>query len=277
MEDVIVRSRYPRHSVPNRRRRRYAREDRSLAETIIMQAAIAALILLAIVGIRSINTPVTNFLTDKLQDVLSENVDLKSVYNGINSTIDKVLEGRPIMDEKNMFDEEAVPVGSGFDQFSAAEISNDTYKEGSIDGSNLPVQTKSTDMLEFIAPLEGTLTSPFGERIDPNSLTKKVHKGIDIEAEKGGSIKAVLPGEVIEVGSVPSYGNYIKMKHNNGLTTVYAHCSQLIAKKGQKVEQGEFIAKVGDTGVAVGTHLHFEIWKDGKPLNPLDFIDIPSN
>jgi len=273
MEEVIVRSKYPRHSVPNRRRRRYAREDRTLAETILIQATIAALILLVVVGVRSINTPVTNFLTDKLKAALSENVDLKRVYNDINSTIDKVLEVRI----KNMLDEEAVPVSSGFNKSSAAEINNDTYEKGSIDGSKPSVQDKSADNLEFIAPIEGTITSPFGERIDPNSLAKKVHKGIDIEAEKGASIKAVLPGEVIEADSVPTYGNYIKIKHNNGLTTVYAHCSQLIAQKGDKVEQGEIIAKVGDTGVAVGTHLHFEIWKDGKPLNPLDFIDIPSN
>jgi murein DD-endopeptidase MepM/ murein hydrolase activator NlpD len=277
MDDIIVRSRYPRRSVPNRRRRRYAGEERTLAETIAMQAVIAVLILLAAVGVKSVDTPVTNFLTGKLKAVLSENVDMKTVYNDINSTIDMILEGRLMMREKNMFNEEAVPVGAGFNQSGAVELSSkaDGAKEV-IDGNNHTAEEKPIDKLKLIAPLEGILSSPFGERIDPNSQVKKMHKGIDIEAEKGASIKAALPGAVIESGSVPSYGNYIKIKHNNGMTTVYAHCSQLIAQKGQMVEQGEIIARVGDTGVAVGSHLHFEIWKDGEPLNPIDFIDVLS-
>jgi len=119
------------------------------------------------------------------------------------------------------------------------------------------------------------LGSAFGNRVDPIQKIVKFHYGIDIEAEKGTQIKAALAGEVLVSDTDPTYGKYIKIKHNDGITTVYAHCSSLLVKKGQKVKQGSVIAKVGDTGAAVGPHLHFEVWKDGKPLNPLNFIKVP--
>ena len=59
------------------------------------------------------------------------------------------------------------------------------------------------------------------------------------------------------------------------MSTIYAHCSKIIAEEGQDVKQGEVIAEVGNTGLSVGSHLHFEIWKDGEPVNPLNYIDIP--
>jgi murein DD-endopeptidase MepM/ murein hydrolase activator NlpD len=70
-------------------------------------------------------------------------------------------------------------------------------------------------------------------------------------------------------------GKYIKLKHPGNFVTVYAHCSQLMIKKGQRVKKGDIIAKVGSTGWAIGPHLHFEIWKDSKPYNPLSFIEVP--
>jgi murein DD-endopeptidase MepM/ murein hydrolase activator NlpD len=124
----------------------------------------------------------------------------------------------------------------------------------------------------MLTPVSGILSSHFGERIDPFSGSPKFHEGVDIEAVKGAGIKAVLDGTVEEAGSSPSYGNYIKLSHAGGLETIYAHCSSLNVKKGLMVKQGEVIAKVGDSGASVGVHLHFEVLKDGKPVDPLDYI-----
>ena len=85
-----------------------------------------------------------------------------------------------------------------------------------------------------------------------------------------------MPGEVTESGESVSYGNYTRIKHDNGYETLYAHCSEILVKKGQEVMQGSTIAKVGNTGASVGVHLHFELWKNGKPINPLDYMDVPS-
>lgn len=126
---------------------------------------------------------------------------------------------------------------------------------------------------KFILPVNGMVSSPYGLRPDPFSGEEKMHKGIDIEAAKGTSIKAVLSGEVTETGNGRSFGKYIKIKKDN-ITVVYAHCSQLLAKKGQKIKQGSVVAKVGNTGYSLGAHLHIEIWIDSKPVDPEEFLKI---
>jgi murein DD-endopeptidase MepM/ murein hydrolase activator NlpD len=127
----------------------------------------------------------------------------------------------------------------------------------------------------IISPVEGILSSPYGERVDPFTKEIKFHKGIDIEATKGSPIKAAADGEVVEAAVLRTYGKYVKIKHSSGVETVYAHCSEYLVKKGQKVNQGDTIAKVGDTGLSTGVHIHFELWKDGNSLNPQDFLDVP--
>ena len=130
--------------------------------------------------------------------------------------------------------------------------------------------------VKLLVPVAGFLGSPYGERMHPLEKVMKFHRGIDIEANNGDSIKAALAGEVIESGTEKTFGNYLKLKHSDGLETVYAHCSVLLSKKGQKVKQGEVIARVGSTGAAVGSHLHFEVWKDGKTVDPLAYIKVPT-
>lgn len=285
MDDIIVRSRYPRHSIHGRRRKRSAREDKTIIETILWQAAVSALVLLAVVAIKSLNTPVTNYITGKLQSVLFTNIELKNLYEKIDSILDRVRSTRSVSKEKSDIGGKAVPVSAGFNEAEFdgnAAASDEGYSlEGEDKAQEVEHDGDTVRMIarkhSFVLPVDGVLSSPFGTRIDPVTKEEKFHKGIDIEADSGVLIKASLDGEVIESGSVPTYGKYIKIRHDDGITTVYAHCSQLIAQKGQKVKQGEVIARVGDTGVAVGSHLHFEIWKDGKPLNPISFIKVPSD
>ncbi len=99
------------------------------------------------------------------------------------------------------------------------------------------------------------------------------HKGMDIVAPKGTAIYAGYKGEVIFSGRDSSgYGNYIIIDHKNGYKTLYAHCSELYAKVGDIVATGEHIAAVGTTGYSTGNHLHFEVRKNGYPVNPARFI-----
>ena len=128
----------------------------------------------------------------------------------------------------------------------------------------------------MIAPVDGTLSSVYGEKTETIAGTGKVHNGIDIKVEKGSNIKAALDGKVTEVGSLPAYGSYIRIKHEGGLQTVYANCSNLIVQKGDIVKQGDTIAKIGNAGASVGIHLHFEVWKDGNTADPLEYISVPA-
>ncbi len=130
------------------------------------------------------------------------------------------------------------------------------------------------DKYSFVIPIKGQIDSPFGVRTDPLSGNTVFHSGIDIKANMGTSIKAALDGEVTEVGSSPEYDNYVKVKHDDGLYTVYAHCSILVAKQGQKVKQGDVIAKVGDTEGLPGAYLHFEVWKGDKAADPEKLLNL---
>lgn len=121
--------------------------------------------------------------------------------------------------------------------------------------------------INFITPTNGTITSRFGVRSRDN------HKGIDIGAPKGTPIKAAASGTVVHSGNKnDGYGNYIILSHGNGVQTYYAHCSQLLVSKGQSVEQGQVIAKVGSTGISTGNHLHFEVRINGVAQNPQNYV-----
>lgn len=119
-------------------------------------------------------------------------------------------------------------------------------------------------------PVSGTVTSRFGWRENPLSAGEEdFHTGLDIAAEEGTVISAALPGTVGDVGFSQSYGNYILIEHANGLQTFYCHCSEIIACVGERIRQGERLARVGSTGYATGPHLHFEIRSDSGVSDPL--------
>ena len=116
-------------------------------------------------------------------------------------------------------------------------------------------------------PLNGIISSEYGERESTNEIITKEHHGIDIAAEEGSLISSAMEGEVIIARYSSSYGNFIEIQ-NNDVITVYAHCSSLLVTEGQYVGQDEIIATVGSTGAATGPHLHFEIGVEDRRINP---------
>jgi len=118
----------------------------------------------------------------------------------------------------------------------------------------------------FSAPVIGHIRSPFGRR------GGRMHTGIDIVARKGVVIKAVRGGVVKKAGYYGGYGYMISIRHDNGYVTRYAHCSALKVKVGSLVREGESIGLVGSTGRSTGDHLHFEVMRDGKFLNPQNYL-----
>lgn len=350
MDDIIVRSRYPRYNLPNRRRRKSIKGTGNLLETIARQMAISVIILLVVGIVKSVDTPVTNYISDKIKGILVQNIDIKNVYENVNGFINKLTNKNPENPEVDYTGEEAVPASASMDSpvdadDSSGNTSSDnqpqTLEESQTQQSKDNVQDQPENLSQaqsqtqpvqddgkqqsqadkqlqtngksgttsktgattargevqesskgqnqdstndiinfikkkytFITPVNGAQSSPFGWRTDPYTNNEKYHYGIDIEANKGVPIKAALGGQVIQAATDPSYGNYIRIQHGDGIITAYAHCSVLSVKTGQKVKQGDVIGKVGDTGAAIGPHLHFEVWKDGKALNPLNFIKL---
>jgi len=125
--------------------------------------------------------------------------------------------------------------------------------------------------VRFDAPVSGyQVNSNFGMRRHPVSGQLKAHKGVDIAAPQGVDVAAAAEGEVVRAGyQAAGFGNFIEVRHPNGLTTVYAHLSRVDVATGQQVAKGQEIGEVGSTGLSTGPHLHFEVRRNGVQMNPM--------
>ena len=129
--------------------------------------------------------------------------------------------------------------------------------------------------LNFRYPLPaeaGELTSGFGQRIHPVTQQQQHHRGLDLKAPRGTSILASAAGTVKEAKYDGGYGNCVILDHGNGVLTRYAHMSEILVETGSKVAAGALIGRVGSTGRSAKPHLHFEILKDGKPIDPDTYL-----
>ena len=116
------------------------------------------------------------------------------------------------------------------------------------------------------------ISSSYGWRIHPITGQRRFHDGLDIAANHGNPVYAYTDGRVVEAGWNGGYGNCILIDHGNGLKTRYAHLSRIDVRVGQKVKVGQRIGAVGSTGNSTGPHLHFEVIKNGKTQNPLNYL-----
>jgi len=134
------------------------------------------------------------------------------------------------------------------------------------DKYNLFEKAESKVSTVLFAPVKGSVTEKFS--------TKDKHFAIDIALAKNTPIKAILNGTIIFADWTPSTGNVIILRHNNGFISVYKHAASLTKSQGDVVRTGEVIALAGSTGQeSTGIHLHFELWKDGYPIDPTQFIE----
>ncbi len=121
-------------------------------------------------------------------------------------------------------------------------------------------------------PARGPITSGYGERENPVHGGPDFHSGVDISVEPGTPVKATADGVVSFAGWSGGSGNLVAIEHGFGYTTFYAHNSRVIVSVGQHVKRGEIIAYSGSTGSSTGPHSHYEIWKEGKHVNPMPYL-----
>lgn len=124
----------------------------------------------------------------------------------------------------------------------------------------------------LVRPVPGAITSAFGMRVHPILGYSRMHTGVDMRAGYGQEIKAGGTGRVILAGAYGGYGNTVILDHGGGMTTLYAHQSQLSVGYGDQVDAGQIIGYVGTSGLSTGAHLHFEVRILGSPVNPADYI-----
>lgn len=121
-------------------------------------------------------------------------------------------------------------------------------------------------------PTSGPITSPFGWRTHPIFGTQRFHSGIDIGADYGDSVVATDGGVVIYADWMGGYGKAVIVDHGGGISTLYAHNSELVVSEGQRVYKGQMISRVGSTGYSTGPHLHYEVRQGGSPVNPMNYL-----
>ena len=144
-------------------------------------------------------------------------------------------------------------------------------------GQQMETTWEGTGIFEWPLPGDFSITSPFGYRTDPITGEASFHDGVDIAAPEGTAILAAADGVVVTANRTDSwggsYGYYVKIRHDETYETLYAHCSEVLVKAGQEVEQGDVIALVGSTGNSTGNHLHFEVREGGSKVDPMGFFE----
>ncbi len=166
----------------------------------------------------------------------------------------------------------------------------DTSDSGSIDVEELKKQIRVTmesvgEIKDYLSqqrdvylatpkgwPVDGHITSPFGERIHPQTGKAEYHTGVDIAAEPGRPVRATADGIVSFAGWSGGNGNLVVLEHGNGYSTFYAHNRLVAVKVGQKIRRGEVISYIGSTGNSTGPHCHYEVWHDGKAVDPDTYL-----
>jgi murein DD-endopeptidase MepM/ murein hydrolase activator NlpD len=167
----------------------------------------------------------------------------------------------------------------------------DTSDTGSIDMEQLKQQIKITmstvgEIKDYMSqqhdlyvstpkgwPVDGRITSSFGRREHPRSGEAQFHSGVDIAADPGRPVRATADGIVSFSDWSGGSGNLVALEHGFGFSTYYAHNKMLNVKVGQKVKRGDIIGYIGSTGNSTGPHVHYEVWREGKPMNPLNYLE----
>ncbi len=144
-------------------------------------------------------------------------------------------------------------------------------KYGEVEDALVGLKTR-LDHTPSIWPAKGWTSRGFGMKYDPFTGMKQMHRGIDIANRVGTPIMASADGRVTMVGKNGGMGKTVVIDHGYGFVTRYAHLSEYKVKRGQRVKRGDLIALMGSTGYSTGPHLHYEVLRNGKSLNPADFI-----
>ncbi len=211
--------------------------------------------------------------------------ELQAQATRLNALGDRLTQVGSLQDGEFDFNE---PVGVGGGDEPAQDMSVDElktemdrlHKQMSGSGQQLGVieallfdhQLEQNAVPSRMPIRDSYITSSFGRRVDPFGRGVGEHKGIDFHARVGDPVLAVADGVVSYSGVRGGYGNVVEVDHGNGYVTRYAHNSRLTVKVGDLVRAGQQLAKAGSSGRSTGAHVHFEVWQDGRVVNPRKFL-----
>ncbi len=201
------------------------------------------------------------------QDINKNKIIEAKLKNKLQGIEDTLLEMQEVLNKKGIKKE--LSIGGEFIPPEKLTLSYVDYMKKDIDYlfntvKSIPVGT----------PLKGKINSNFGYRKDPFKSRSGFHSGLDIDANYGQHVVATADGVVTKASWHTNYGKTVIVKHKDNYETLYGHLSKLQVKEGQEVKVGDVIGKAGSTGRSTGTHLHYEVIKDGKRVNPKNFLSL---
>ena len=227
-------------------------------------------------------------LNDKLDELVTVMDDIQDRDDNIYRVI---FEAEPIPSPVRKAGYGGTDRYSELDGYDNSKILVETTKKVDQITSQLVVQSKSFDEVylmaknkaQFLASMPAIqpvnnkdmkkLTSYYGYRMDPFYKVMKFHEGVDFSAPVGTEIYSTGDGDVVSLNSGKrEYGNSVLIDHGFGFKTFYAHCNKILVKPGQKVKRGQVIATIGNTGKSTGPHLHYEVHKGGRSINPINYF-----
>lgn len=229
-------------------------KDNERWRSLLMKVGACIIIVASILLLKSINMPFAKKVTGWVTAAFTADMDIKDAIGQLKFV-------------QNILPQFQQQVEKAF-----SDISGDIPAQPT--DASVPPVVAGEERIDMIAPINGRVTSKFGQRVNPILQTEETHTGIDIDGQAGDPVLAVADGTVEEVGNDSEEGLYVRIRHSPEVETVYAHAAEILVKQGQQVHKGDMIAKVGSSGLATGSHLHFEVWYKGQPVDPLEWINI---
>lgn len=271
---------------------------------MIIQMIVCVIIYTCIYMLQYSNYLFSKDMVDKTKEVLSYDISIENLYNKSNEfflNLQKKFNWGVNNEQNDNVNEEAQDQNTEETNIENSNVESSEANNENVDNSGISQNDASTEVtnndttqlavggadetqqeeeksqeeqdieyvkqnVSIIWPIKGVITSRFGNRT-PTEIVTANHKGLDIAGNMGDNIVSAMDGTVVQYSEEGDYGKHLRIQSGEVLT-LYAHCSELLVQEGSTVKQGDVIAKVGATGRATGPHLHFEIRRDDRFINP---------
>ena len=268
------------------------KKDMKLLKKMVIQIILSLLIYGTIYIIQNNNYIFSEDFLKKTNEILSQDMNFSQVYQEIKENIEKTTlniknnlqttnnEQQMVTTENATQNEEAIGGSNEQEINTTEENSNQSNNEENNSQENTQEQSQEEIDINnikatttFIKPIEGTISSKYGQRDPTTTTVPKNHTGVDIAANMGTKIKSATSGEVVIASEEGDYGKHLKIQIGE-VSIIYAHCNNLYVKQGDQISQGQEIAEVGSTGNSTGPHLHFEVRISERTIDPQKILEL---
>lgn len=271
------------------------KKDIKLLKKMVIQIILSLLIYGIIYIIQNNNYIFSEEFLKKADEILSYDMNFSQMYQDIKSNIEKETlniknnlqkndnqQGITNLENNAQNETEQGAIGGANEQEVNTTDANSNQNNPEENNSQENTQELSQEEKDinnikatttFIKPIEGTISSKYGQREPTTATVPKNHTGVDIAANMGTKIKSATSGEVVIASEEGDYGKHLKIQIGD-VSIIYAHCNNLYVKQGDQISQGQEIAEVGTTGNSTGPHLHFEIRISERTIDPQKILEI---